>query len=181
MLRIDKHTTIWCLGISAIAGGYLFFVAKPQMARIRSAKAAIELGNAQNIANEADRELRSQLQKEVNTLIMLTEAYEEKIPGSQQLGTFLEELARLAKAQRLLLGKVEPGAPIHAPEGTALPIAFEVQGSFIAVFEFIKDIEHMPRMTHVESFTCEGDFKDPGMVTVDITVKIFYRESKSDA
>lgn len=173
-MKLDKHTLIWTGGIAGATALALLAVTRPQMQRISQTVADVNQQQTEELASAELVHLIAELEAEVAKLSETSANFDERVPQGEQLGAFLEELARAASSHDLQAGDIQPGKPVRSKDVVALPITFRVQGPFREVFDFVKAIEGMERLTLVERFTTELD-KNSGDVSAELRVKVYYR------
>jgi len=113
--------------------------------------------------------------------------YQQRLPPERQFGEFLQSLSdRLKMAgidQNMVMQKPEQGlddsklpASLKSAHGTGiLPVQVSFDSTFNQLFDFLKSVEMMPRLSHVESLSVANDEASPGRVHADITLHTYYR------
>jgi len=116
-----------------------------------------------------------------------------KLPLERQFGDFLKALSdRLGQAgieQNVVKQKPEYRlddaklpAELKRAKGTGiLPVRVSFDSTPGQLFEFIKSVESMPRLSHVGSLEVANDETNPGRVHADITLHTFYHPDVSSA
>jgi Tfp pilus assembly protein PilO len=115
------------------------------------------------------------LEQEVARLQDTTAAFNDQIPVGENLGTFLQDLGRIAEHRQVRLEQIEPGNAVPSDRVFALPVTFKVHGSFKRVFDLIQDIEKMPRLTLIERLETHADRDVSGEVTAQLKLRVYYR------
>jgi len=82
----------------------------------------------------------------------------------------VEEVYRLAERAQCSAAKVQILEPIVTESGIELPIAFEGQGTYAAIGEFIDGIENMPCATRIRHLTIKKEEKATGTISADFVV-----------
>ena len=176
-MKLDKHVVTWMTGIVLATVAFLSFATVPQMSRIRTVMARINSEEHDHqVADETSRRIEA-LEHEVARLQERTAAFNDQIPVAENLGLFLQDLGRFAEQRRVQLGEIEPGDPLRSDKVIALPITFNVHGSFKQVFNWIQDVERMPRLTLVERLETRTDDQTPGTVTAQLRLRVYFRTS----
>ena len=78
------------------------------------------------------------------------EAFNEKIPETQEFGEFLDQLDRMMKQRDLALISVQPQAEIEEKTLTKIPVQMIFSGSFINIFNMIHALETTGRTMVME-------------------------------
>jgi Tfp pilus assembly protein PilO len=174
-MKLDKESLLWTGLILAGTCGFLALVTRPQAAKLQRASTRLTREKADREASPAMLEAIDRLEGEVKTLSTETASFDAQLPTRDDLGAFLESLARRAEARGLRPQAVEPGKPVRSGGLAALPIGFTVQGSFASVHALIQDIEQMPRLTRVDRFEARMDEEQPESVVAEVDLRIFRR------
>jgi len=81
------------------------------------------------------------------------EAFNEKIPETQEFGEFLDKLDRMMKQRDLALISVQPQAEIEEKTLKKIPVQMIFSGSFINIFNMIHALETTGRTMVMEKIT----------------------------
>jgi Tfp pilus assembly protein PilO len=117
------------------------------------------------------------LQQELETQWARAADFDVQIPPTDELSSFMQELARRLDAHGLHPDSIRPGKPVASDQIVALPIAFTVQGPFPALYDMMYEIESMTRLTQVEHFMTEVDDGPTGSATASIRLRVFFQTS----
>ena len=77
----------------------------------------------------------------------------ERIPQSAEIGDFLKQLDTLIKKNEIGLVSIRPTTPIKDKYFLRIPIQLLCQGSFIRIYELLRDLEDMKRVVIMEEIT----------------------------
>src|SRR5205814_450922 len=99
--------------------------------------------------------------------------YRTRLPADRQFGEFLRSLSDELRRLGVEQNTVQPRAEEHL-EATLLPADLKVAGAtrilpvqvsfdrnFSQLFEFLKSVEDLPRLSHVESIDITNDEHSP--------------------
>jgi Tfp pilus assembly protein PilO len=176
-MRIDRHTLLWVAGILGVTAGFLGVVTRSQWNRIAELEASLAQERSKALAVRTDTQIVPRLEQELAGLTEQTKDFEQRLPAGQELGEFLETLARSAQEHGLRADAIEPGASAQEHGVVGLPIVLRVSGAFPNLFALLQDLEGMPRLTRVEQFRTEAVEDRPGVVSAEMHLRIFYRAS----
>jgi Tfp pilus assembly protein PilO len=116
-----------------------------------------------------------------------------QLPADRQFGEFLNALSESLRRRKIGQYVVQPGPeqtldearlpdPLRVAAGTAiLPVRISFEGSFAQVFDFLKDVEDLPRLSHVESMKVRNDEHGPGRVRAEIVLHTFHQPGAAPA
>ncbi len=147
-----------------------------------------ETGRMQNLVGritQKERELTQvqtqalalpQVQSDINRL-KATLADFKKLPANPgDLGQFQIEMAELAQRDDLKDWSVSwPGTPKKDEQFYELPISLKFNGDFLSVFEFLRQMDDLSRLTRVKNLSITGD-DSVGKVKVEVLMDLYYSE-----
>ena len=176
-MRLDKLTIGWTAGVLTVTAAFLSLVTRPQINQFGELMGRIEIERREQASGRGDVETIRALQQDMDALTDRAASLGDQIPQQELVSAFVEDLGRYTKARQLQPDRIEPGKPIRSEKVVAMPIAFSVHGSFEAVYGLIRDIEQMPRLTHIEYFSTRVDPDNPGSVSADVNLRVFFQAS----
>jgi len=176
-MQFDRQAVLWTTAIIVVTGCFLLLVTRPQFERMGRLTALLASERVCRAGNANVEESLAKLRREVNSLAAETADFDRRIPDQEKLGSFLEDLTRLARGRDLIPETVEPGAPVRWSGLVARPVAFKVRGPLAAVCALVGDLERMPRLTRIERFEARLDRDVPGRVSAALDLRLFSRAS----
>ena len=164
-----------------ITAGFYFLLFAPQQRKLSGLRASLEA-----LEDQLDRqtlnlaelpEVEAQLQR-INELLA---DYRTRIPETAEVGNFVEEVSAIAERLGLRHRNVVPLAPERYGAVTALPIRISFEARFPALFDFLREIESLPRVARVTGLVVERpqaeeqpvDYVE-GEFTTELTMQVFY-------
>lgn len=174
---LDKRTLCWTAGVLAAVAGYYWLAAGPQFNRLGQVAAAIDREHSEIAIGSSSPRSIALLQDEVERLTQRTVGFEEMIPQDAELGDLLQKLAEFTQAHALRPDTIKPGSPMSCAEVAAMPIMLRVHGPFKDIFELIKDIERMPRLTQMQRCKLTADSDNMEQVTAELEFRVFHRST----
>jgi Tfp pilus assembly protein PilO len=100
----------------------------------------------------------------------------KKLPTDPQYGQFIHEVNQAREQASLPRLNEVPGPARRADLFSEQPIVLSFQGSFPSVFEFIRKLEDMERLTRLRDVTISTIDDKKGTVDVKLSVNIYYSE-----
>jgi Tfp pilus assembly protein PilO len=100
----------------------------------------------------------------------------KRLPQHAQYGQFIGDVNRASERANLAKFDVEPGAPRRYSLYAEQPIALSFEGSFTDVFNFLRQIENMNRLTRLRDVDIKAVDEVRGDVAVKLSVNIYYSE-----
>jgi Tfp pilus assembly protein PilO len=102
----------------------------------------------------------------------------KKLPSKSELGDFVAQINQLHSETDLHKWALNiSGAPKRHEQFSEQQVSLKFEGDFLNVFNFLSRAEDMQRLTRVSSIVIQGaDFK-AGVVSVDMSMDLYYSES----
>jgi type IV pilus assembly protein PilO len=163
-----------------------FFVFKPRNEEIAKARAEI---SAKNVRLDNLRRLTSRIGDLGREIVEREEELErlnQKLPDREGVDRILEQVTQLAQKSNLAVRSVK-GEKV-APAGMAmeLPLKTTIEGSFDGFYQFLLDVEALPRITRVHQMKISklglGPRDEPnqmvgGSMRAEFTLSIYFNDS----
>ena len=134
--------------------------------------------NDLKIALASGKELEDDIQK-LGQVINLLKA---KLPQEKDMDSVIREVWETAERHCLNTKSIRTKKVIQSANYSEQPIQMSFVGSFSpGVFDFLRDIEQISRLTRVSDLKIVADDKVSGQVSADITVTIYFEASQKVA
>jgi Tfp pilus assembly protein PilO len=113
--------------------------------------------------------------------------FADKLPVERQFGEYLQSLSDTMNRFGILEGSVQQKAELKIDDaalpthqilikGTGiLPVEVAFDSTFNQLFDFLKGVEALPRLSHVESLKIINDEQNPGQIHADLVLHTYYR------
>ena len=163
--------------LAAIPVGAYFWVFKPAKENLQTQQAALQakekkLTNLKNslvgIKNITD---------EVDKLTEAVEFFENKLPARHEIHKVLDDVTRIADRQSLETRLFQTLKPKPFANFCEQPIEMEVYGDFDSYYQFLLELEQLPRITKVRKILLKKDDKKEGAMTANFLLSIFFDNS----
>lgn len=119
------------------------------------------------------------LSQEIENLAKAVEFFESKLPARHEIHKVLEDITRISEKQQLETRIFKTGKPKPFSLYNEQPIEMELYGSFESFYQFLLDIEQMPRITRISNMEIEKDNTVPGAMTVKFLLSVYYDNKQS--
>jgi type IV pilus assembly protein PilO len=168
----------WALGILLAMGLGAFYLAGYRPATSRQAGLLMQMSARQRDLEQNQNRARNLpiLAAEVQQLERRVAAYGRQFPRQPELGEFIREITRISQQLSLSDWKYQPGAPRRGDSYFELPIQMHLEGDFVNVATFLRQIEDMQRLTRVRKLGFKVHDSKAGTVEADITMNIYFSE-----
>jgi len=114
------------------------------------------------------------LDAEVAKLSDAVTFFESKLPARHEIHKILEQVTKIAEAHRLETRLFKTLKPKPFAEYSEQPIKMEVYGDFDSYYQFLLDVEKLPRITKVNEMKLEKDKVNEGAMSAIFTLSIFF-------
>ena len=185
-MTIRKLNTIVAVSVLSIGGLFAGVLLVPGLKELQRRRAEIHEKVEEVKNTQAQIGRVSDIYTEITAFDQRTGNYRTKLPADREFGEFLrslsDELRRLGVEQNTVQPKTEEHLePTLLPAdlklaGTTrlLPVQVSFDSNFSQVFEFLKSVEDLPRLSHVESIDITNDEHSPSHVHAEIMLITFY-------
>jgi Tfp pilus assembly protein PilO len=101
----------------------------------------------------------------------------KKLPNDLELGEFVKQITQISRqAQVASLEYNLGGAPHQHEQFTEQPVTLRFDGNFVNVFEFLRQVEDLPRLARISTIAVHGTEVRGGSVHVDMSMDLYYSE-----
>lgn len=167
-----------------------FFVFKPRNEEIAKARAEI---SAKNVRLDNLRRLTSRIGDLGREIVEREEELErlnQKLPDREGVDRILEQVTQLAQKSNLLVRSVKGEKVVPAGMAMELPLKTTIEGNFDGFYQFLLDVEALPRITRVHQMKItklglnpRDNAKDMvgGSMCAEFTLSIYFNDGASNA
>ena len=167
-----------------------FFVFAPRNDEIAKARAEI---NAKNVRLENLRRLTSRIGDLGREIVEREEELErlnQKLPDREGVDRILEQVTQLAQKSNLAVRSVKGEKVVPAGRAMELPLKTTIEGNFDGFYQFLLDVEALPRITRVHSMKIAklgmGPRDNPdemvgGSMRAEFTLSIYFNDTTGSA
>jgi len=165
-----------------IAAGFYFLLFAPQQRKLSALRASIRTIEGQLVRQGVEVAGLPEIETNLKQANELLADYRTRIPAAADVGNIVEQVSAIAERLVLRNRNIEPMEPQKRGPVTALPIRISFEGAFSAAFNFLREVERLPRVARVTELIVEfnepdderpvGDLAD-GLRT-ELTLEVFY-------
>lgn len=180
-MRFGIREIMFFLVLLAVPVASFFYVFKPRNDEIRQARAEIEAKQAtlnrlaDAVAKIPDIGIEIENGKDQIAVI------EAKLPSAQDVEGILEQVTQLARKNRLNSKSVKSEKPVPAAAYMELPLKIMMEGEFDGFYQFLIELENLPRITRIHQLKLERvtgknpeDTLPPGSMKAEFTLSIYF-------
>lgn len=174
-MRFGIREIIFVLILLAIPASWYMIQAKPRKERHLHRQQEIAAVEAKIKSVQKATEGIDDVQAEITKLQNAIAHFQGMLPTDREVETLLREVWDLAGEHNLNAKSVRPDKIVPAAQYAELPIKMEIVGDFDGFYDFIRDIEKLPRITRMPRIKInKAQQEDGGVVKADLTLSIFF-------
>jgi Tfp pilus assembly protein PilO len=155
---------------------FLGFGYRPATVRLDQLKAEIADRSRQLEQNQGRAQNLPILALEVDRLRTKLERFNKKLPKTPELGEFILDLTRHSEKSAVRKLVHQPGTVRKLDLYGEIPITMSFEGDFQNVFDFLRKLEEMPRLTRVRNLSVRCRDGKAGLVDVNMAMNIYFSE-----
>jgi type IV pilus assembly protein PilO len=173
-MKFGIRELLFVVLLTAIPLGAYFWVFRPTNQHIEQQRRDVE-ANAQKLARlrqamAGAADLNSEVQKLQDAVVF----FESKLPAQHEIHKVLEQVSKIAESHKLETKLFETQKPKPFAAYSEQPIKMEVYGDFDAFYQFLLDVEKLPRITKIKEMKLEKDKKADGVMQASLMLSIFF-------
>jgi type IV pilus assembly protein PilO len=191
-MRFGIREAIFYLVLLAVPAVSFFYVFKPRNQDIQQAMLEIEEKQTRldRLAQTTSRidDLDLAIQEGRDSIASI----EAKLPSEQDVEGILEKVWLIAKSNRQTVKGVKSEKPVPAALYRELPLKMTMHGDFEGFYQFLLELENLPRITRVHEMSLERaghsdqrvtDDNDlpPDAMKAEFTLSIYFEATNANA
>jgi Tfp pilus assembly protein PilO len=185
-MRFGPREIAFVVILLVIPVGAWWFVFRPHNAQ--NAEMRLEIEAKQEKLKALDRATGTigNLKKEIAALSKALAFFESKLPSEKEIHNVLQEVWRLAEANRLIAKSIRTLDDKMASYTTATsihreqPIAVKLEGDFRGLYAFLQALERQPRILRIHQMKLTKLNNAPqGYVNAELTISVFFEKEAS--
>ena len=182
-MRFGVRELIFLVVLLAVPVASWWYVFAPRNADIQLARLEIEVKQAKlDKLREVARRIED-IGLAIEQGREAVELVEAKLPKREQVENILENVWQLAKQNHLTLKSVKSDRPVRASLYMEQPLKVSMTGRFDGFYQFLLEIENLPRITRVPQMKLEridnarghdNTDVDAGLMKAEFTLSIYF-------
>jgi type IV pilus assembly protein PilO len=158
----------------AIPAGAQFWVFKPASDHMEKQRKEIEVKEAKLVNLQKAMVGIKDLNEEVDKLKAAVAFFENKLPPRHEIHKVLKKFTEIAENHGLETKLFETLKEEPFAGYSEQPIQMQVNGDFAAFYQFLLEVEKMPRITKIKAMELERDTNNVGAMDATFTVSIYF-------
>lgn len=174
-MKFSLRVLVFFLLLAAVPLCAYFWVFQPVNLQMKAQKETIatnlkKLETCQK-AKSVIEELNAELKRNEEAVTF----FESKLPAQHEIHKVLEQVTQIAKNHKLETKLFKTLATKPFARYSEQPITMKIFGNFDAYYEFLLDVEKLPRITKIQDMELkDADKSNNGMTEAQFTLSIFY-------
>jgi type IV pilus assembly protein PilO len=170
---------VFFLVLAAIPTGAYLWVFKPANERIEEQRESIK--SKSNKLADLRRAAKGieELDGKVQEIMEAVEFFESKLPSQHEIHRVLDQVAKIAREHRLETKLFKTEKPKPFASYSEQPIKMEVHGGFDDYYQFLLELERIPRITKISEMELESEDTHTGYLEAKFTLSIFFDHGRT--
>jgi type IV pilus assembly protein PilO len=148
-MRFGLRELIFFVVLLAVPVASFIYVFKPRNQEIQQAKAEIESKQAklEKLRQVTDKisDIGAAIEKGKEAI----ELIEAKLPSEQDVAGILNQVTQVAERNQQVVKSIKSEKPVPAALYMELPLKMNVEGEFDGFYQFLLELENLPRITRI--------------------------------
>lgn len=184
-MRFGIRELVFLVVLLSVPAASFFYVFKPRNDMMEAARSEIEVKKtrlerlAEVSTKIEDIDLAIEQGRESIALI------EKKLPSEQDVEGILGDVWQIASDNRLAVKSIKSEKPVPASKYRELPLKMTVEGQFTGFYQFLLELENLPRITRMHKLSIEragskgsrNSELPPNTMTADFVLSIYFEPS----
>jgi type IV pilus assembly protein PilO len=182
-MKFGLREFVFFVVLLAVPVASFFYLFKPQNDDIRQARTEIQAKQAKldRLAQAAAK--IDDMQQAIEQGRKSIELIEAKLPSEQGVENILEQVWQIAKRNKLMVRSVKSDNPVPAARYRELPLKVVMEGEFDGFYQFMLELENLPRITRMHQLKLARaagkpgtpqDEMPPGSMRAEFTLSIYF-------
>ena len=172
-----KAQTGLAAGTAVLCALLYFTVIMPASNRLTELRKQVSAAHTELQGNRARAGNLPVAERETQQLRSRVERFDKKLPKNADLAAFINDVTQMSQSAALRKLTWRPDSVAKKTDQFArLPIQFSFEGDFSGVFDFLREIEDMPRLTRVRKLDMQSHDAKGTQMQVQLSLDIYYTE-----
>ncbi|MEL6312081.1 MAG: type 4a pilus biogenesis protein PilO [Pseudomonadota bacterium] len=176
-MNFGLREILFTVCLMALPVAVYFYVFQPRT--VKTEQARIETMQMQAKLDQLEEATANMpdLGAEIEKLAEAIAIYEERLPQREEVEGILEDVWRVAVRNRLEPMSVRTQQTIGTAAYSELPIRMKIKGDFDGFYQFLLDVEKLPRITRMPDLRLNKSKESEdaeGLMVAELTLSIFF-------
>jgi type IV pilus assembly protein PilO len=179
-MKFGIRELLFILVLLGVLGSAYFFIFSRANARIAALdgdtlskqRTLADLKNATSGIEDMGRKI-----DEIQTAI---EYFHNKLPPQREVDTILQQVSQISQSSGLATHTVKPDKSTTNANYSEEPIELSLSGSFEGFYQFLLQLEKLPRLTRLTQMRLTKIDATQGQMTAELTLSIYFAPDSDD-
>ena len=188
-MRFGIREAVFFIVLLAVPAVSLFYVFQPRNHEIQQALKEISVKQARLEQLDRMKERIDDIGLKIEEGREWIGRIEEKLPSEQDVHVILEQVSQLAKHNHQTVKSVKSDKPVPAALYRELPLKMVMEGEFDGFYQFLLDLENLPRIIRIHELSLQragshggpqtSDLP-PGSMKAEFTLSIYFESAAGE-
>jgi len=177
MIKFTRQSWVMVAVAVALVTAAVVGVYRPQNRKLHDLRTQI---TTQKLALESDAKRAAvvpEMLRKVQEMKGRYKDFDRRLPRSKELGGFLQEITQIQSGSHLSEARMETGNPASEELFNTMPIRMRFRGSYLALAEFLKNIEGMERITRVQKLAILSPKDGGDVLEIELMMNIYFTKT----
>jgi type IV pilus assembly protein PilO len=114
------------------------------------------------------------LNRKIDDLQAAIKIFDSKLPAQRDVDTILQQISQISQSAGLTTRTVKPAKSETTANYSEEPIELTLSGDYKGFYQFMLDLEQLPRLTRVTQMRLTKINGTEGQMTADVTLSIYF-------
>jgi len=176
-MKFGFSELVFAILLLALPAGAHFWVFKPARSNLQEQQKALEVKTQKLTSLREAMAGAKDLNAEVEKLSEAVQFFESKLPDHHEIHKVLAQVTKISDRHGLETKLFQTSKPKPFVTYSEQPIRMEVYGHFEAYYQFLLDLEKLPRITKIKEMKLVKDKELEGVMSADFTLSIYFANS----
>ena len=177
-MKITRESMVMVAILAAAVAASVLGVYLPQSRAMAGVEQQISDRRGMLQANAEKAAAVPQIARRVRDLMGRYNNFDRRLPRSQELGGFLKEISKIQSESNLSGGRMDTQNPVTGQLYNTMPITMRQTGSYLALAEFLRQINQMARLTRVQRMMIQASRDgDPARLDIELVMNIYFTKN----
>jgi type IV pilus assembly protein PilO len=173
-MKFGIRELLFVILLMAIPTGAYYWVYRPTNEYIQKQQKEIDAKSMKLATLQKAMLGIDDLNAEVKKLKEAVDFFEDKLPPQHEIHKVLEQVTRIAEAHHLETKLFQTLKQTPFAKYSEQPIKMELHGEFESLYQFLLDMEKMPRITRIVKMDFKKNEKAENTVETEFQMSIFF-------
>jgi type IV pilus assembly protein PilO len=173
-MKLGIREILFFMVMLGVLGSAYFFIFSKANAK-REAWEADALAKQRDLSNlKTVTAGISDVSRKINDLEAAIKIFDGKLPQARDVDMILQQVSQISQSCGLVTRTVRPDRSITTANYSEEPITLSLTGSFEGFYQFLLNLEKLPRLTRVTKMNLTKINDTEGQMTAELTLSIYF-------